>query len=125
MDNLKFNRIRISLMFFVLLIGFIIYMIRQFIYPLEMSIGIFNTIAVWIAISLIPVLIPLLFDNKIMKVLTLIFGGLIMLVDVLLPLTIIIDNESKEPITWGILMIAICILSGLTGIVLTVKWLKN
>ena len=125
MKNTKCDRIRISLIFFVLLIGFIIYMIRQFIYPLEMTIGIFNTIAVWIAISLIPILIPLLFESKIMKILTLIFGGLIMLVDIVLPLTIIINNEFKEPITWGILMIAICILSGLTGIVLTVKWIKN
>ena len=125
MENTKFDRIRISLLFFVLLIGFIIYVIRQFIYPLEMTIGIFNIIAIWTAISLIPFLIPILFESKTMKVLTLIFGGLVMLVDIVLPLTIIIDNEFKEPITWGILVIAICILTGLTGIVLTLKWIKN
>ena len=125
MENTKFYRIRISLIFFMLLISFFIYVIRQFIYPLEMSIGIFNTIAIWIAISLIPVLIPLLFESKIMKVLTLIIGGLVMLVDIVLPLIVIVDNEFKEPITWGILVIAICILSGLTGIVLTLKWIKN
>lgn len=125
MENTKFDRIRISLTFLLLLIGFFIYVIRLFIYPIEMTIGVFNTVSVWIAISLIPILIPLLSEKRILKVLTLIFGGLIMLVDIVLPLTIIIDNEFKEPITWGILMFIICLSLGLTGIILTVKWLKN
>ncbi|WP_321348303.1 hypothetical protein [uncultured Draconibacterium sp.] len=125
MENIKFERLRISLTFLVLLIGFMIYVIRLLIAPLEMTIGVFNTVTVWIFISVIPVLIPLLFENKIMRVLTLILGGLIMIVNMALPLTIIIGNEMNEPITWEILMIIICGFSGLTGIVKTMKWIKN
>lgn len=125
MGDVKFERIRISMTFLVLLIGFMIYVIRLFIVPLEMTIGVFNTASIWIAVSLIPILIPLLYENKTMKVLTFIFGGLIMLVDIVLPLTIIIGNEMSEPITWGILMITICGVSGLTGMLKTLKWIKN
>ncbi|MGZ2369232.1 hypothetical protein ACXR6G_05570 [Ancylomarina sp. YFZ004] len=125
MGDVKFERIRISMTFLVLLIGFMIYVIRLFIVPLEMTIGVFNTASIWIAVSLIPILIPLLYENKTMKVLTFIFGGLIMLVDIVLPLTIIIGNEMNEPIIWGILMITICGVSGLTGMLKTLKWIKN
>ena len=124
MENLKNERIRISLIFLVMLIGFIIYVIRLFVVPFEMTIGVFNTVTVWIAISLIPVFIPLLSENKTMKILTFIFGGLIMLVDLALPMTIIIGNEMNEPIAWGILMATICGVSGLTGMLQALKWIK-
>ena len=107
-----------------MLIGFIIYVIRLFVVPVEMTIGVFNTVTVWIAISLIPVFIPLLSENKTMKILTFIFGGLIMLVDLALPMTIIIGNEMNEPIAWGILMATICGVSGLTGMLQALKWIK-
>ncbi len=125
MYNLKNERIRISLIFLVMLIGFMMYVIRLFVIPVEMTIGVFNTVTVWIAVSLIPIFIPLLSENKAMKVLTFIFGGLIMLVDVVLPMTIIIENEINEPITWGIIMATICGVSGLTGMLHTLKWIKN
>jgi hypothetical protein len=125
MENIKFERLRISLTFLVLLAGFMIYVIRLLIAPVEMTIGVFNTITVWILISVIPVLIPLLSENKITKVLTLIFGGLIMAVNMTLPLIGIIGNEMNEPIVWGILMIIICGFSGLTGIIKTIKWIKH
>ncbi|WP_372642189.1 hypothetical protein [Ancylomarina sp.] len=125
MENIKFERLRISLTFLVLLIGFMIYVIRLLIAPDEMTIGVFNTVTIWIAVSLIPIFIPLLSENKTMKVLTFIFGGLIMLVDVVLPMTIIIGKEMNEPITWGILMITICCVSGMTGMFKTLKWIKN
>ena len=125
MENNKFDRIRISLIFMLLLIGFFIYVIRLSVAPTEITIGVFNTISIWITISLIPFLIPLLSEKKIMKILTLIIGGLVMLVDIVLPLTIIVDNQMKEPIIWGIFMLIICGFSGLTGIIMTVKWIKN
>jgi hypothetical protein len=59
-----------------------------------------------------------------MKILTFIFGGLIMLVDLALPMTIIIGNEMNEPIAWGILMATICGVSGLTGMLQALKWIK-
>ncbi|RZT91027.1 hypothetical protein EV201_3367 [Ancylomarina subtilis] len=125
MENIKSERIRISLMFLVMLIGFMIYVIRQFVEPVEMTIGVFNTVSVWIAVSLLPVLIPLLYDNKAMKILTLIFGGMIMLIDIALPLMVIIGNEMNEPITWGIIMVTICCVSGLIGMLQTLNWIKT
>jgi hypothetical protein len=125
MENIKSERIRISLMFLVMLIGFMIYVIRQFVEPVEMTIGVFNTVSVWIAVSLLPVLIPLLYNNKAMKILTLIFGGVIMLIDIALPLMVIIGNEMNEPITWGIIMVTICGVSGLIGILQTLNWIKT
>jgi len=125
MENIKNERIRISLIFLIMLIGFMIYVIRLFVAPNEMTIGVFNMVSVWIAISLLPIFIPLLFDNRAMKILTLIFGGMIMLIDIALPLTVIVGNDMNEPITWGVLMAIICSVSGLTGILQTLKWIKN
>ena len=125
MENNKFDRIRISLMFLLLLIGFLVYVIRLFVDPIEMTIGVFNTISVWITVSLIPILIPLFTEKKSMKILTLVFCGLIMVIDIVLPLTIIVDNQMKEPIVWGILMIAICGFSGMTGMIKTASWIKQ
>ena len=125
MENNKFDRIRISLIFLLLPIGFLIYVLRLFVDPSEMTIGIFNTSSIWMTISLIPFIIPLLSEKKIMRILTLVFGGLIMLIDLIFLLTIIIDNQMREPIAWGILMIVICCFSGLTGMIMTVKWIKN
>lgn len=125
MKNNKSERIRISLMFLLLLVGFLIYVIRLFLVPAEMSIGVLNTISVWITVSLIPIIIPLVTEKKIMKISTLVFGGLVMLIDITLPLITIVENHMKEPITWAIIMIFICCVSGVTGIIKTVNWIKH
>lgn len=125
MKNTKCDRVRISLIFLLLLIGFLIYVIRLFVVPFEMTVGVFNSVSIWIAISLIPFLIPLLSEKKLMRILTFIFGGLIMLVDIVLSFTIINVNRLEEPIIWGIIMIIICCTSGLTGMIMTMRWIKS
>jgi len=125
MKNNKFERIRISLMFLLLLVGFLIYVIRQFLVPAEMSIGVLNTISIWITVSLIPIIIPLVTEKKIMKISTLVFGGLVMLINITLPLITIVENQMKEPITWAIIMIFICCFSGFIGMIKTVSWIKH
>jgi hypothetical protein len=73
MDKRQIYRFSISLLFLAQVIGFSIYIFRLFVEPIELSIGVHNTISIWIGISLIPILIPLVTEIRLLKLITLIF----------------------------------------------------
>ncbi|PSK80866.1 hypothetical protein CLV93_1121 [Prolixibacter denitrificans] len=125
MNNAKPSRIDISLLFLIQLIGFLLYKTRLMIAPGEMTLGILNTISLWMVISFVPVTIPLIVNSKIYKIITLVFGIIITLVNIFLPFLSIIDNTTREPIIWAISMITICGISGITAIIKTIGWIKS
>jgi hypothetical protein len=109
-------------------IGFHLYILRlQIPSPFgEFTPGLLTSTSILTLFFLIPVVIPILTDNKLFRWIVFFLGILITIINVgVVGFTYLLDNVGTEPIIWVIVMIVICGFTGSFGVYFTYKWIKQ
>ena len=114
-----FTKVRISFLFILNSFSVIFYLIHSGMPPLELTNQTLITGIFWNSILLIPVLIPLFFDNIVIRWIVFLFGILITLSNCVLAVGYLLDAQ----LNFGILVL-VWSFNGIIATVLSYKWIK-
>ncbi|MDM8162243.1 hypothetical protein QUH73_20690 [Labilibaculum sp. K2S] len=114
-------RLRLFALFLINALGIIIYLFNLVITPFELTFGTFTSGIYWFVILLIPSIIPVLFQNKIWRYTTFIFGVLITLINLFIGVGYVLDDQFKI----GMILMLYWGIFGILGSIISLKWIKQ
>lgn len=90
---MKLERTQIFALYFLNSLGILFYLYSLLISPVELSYGILSWTFLWFCFNLIPVLLPLLFETKYVRIVTIIIGSIIFLIQLAISYSYFYNNQ--------------------------------
>ena len=115
------RRIQLFALYLINSLGIIIYLFNLIVSPFEFTFGAFLLGIYWFIILLIPAIIPVIFNSKILRYITFILGVLVTIVNLFVGIGYIMDNQ----LIFGLIIMFYWGTLGVTASIFSLKWIRQ